>query len=113
MDPETLAEKLRDVVSKSDFLTIAEASNVCPFSTFVGSGAFAGHDSDVMASYAGAVLALIETEPGAIAPDLMAQIQTTLLEGRTVLVMAPTREVRDHARREILAWYDGPRGAAS
>jgi hypothetical protein len=41
----------------------------------------------------------------------MAKIQEDLLANRTVLIVAPTREVLDHARREITAWYSMRRGA--
>jgi hypothetical protein len=108
MTPEAL--KLARLLSKSD-TSVSEVLEVCPLKVFVGPGSFSELDDEAWEAHAGGVFAMLELEPRPIAPGTMAKIQEDLLANRTVLIVAPTREVLDHARREITAWYSMRRGA--
>jgi hypothetical protein len=82
--------------------TLAEIWELCPFRSLIGRPGLGYPNAEAMAERVGAAVALIENEPSAIAADMMADIQAALAAGRTVLVLGSTREVRDHAKAEIL-----------
>jgi hypothetical protein len=82
--------------------TLADAWDLCPFRSLIGRPGLGYPNAAAMAEHVGAAIALIENEPSAIAADTMADIQTALAIGRTVLVLGSTRAVRDHAKAEIL-----------
>jgi hypothetical protein len=87
---------------------VREALEICPYRTFVYPIPLAGAGPDVWARHVGGVFGAHEMEPGeAILPDRMAKIHETLMEGKTVLILARSSEVRNHVRREIVAWCFG------
>ncbi len=110
MSANDMTKKIAQILSKIDGLAVSELMAVCPYRTFIAPGPLASIGTEVMAEHAGGVFPLLELEPTAIDPAPMAEIQATLLAGKTVLLLARTNEVRNHARREILAWYDAAKG---
>jgi hypothetical protein len=107
MTPDAL--NLARLLSKSD-TSVSDVLEVCPFRVFVGPGSFSELDTEAWEAHAGGVFAMLELEPRPIASGAMVKIQEDLLANKTVLIVAPTREVLDHARREITAWYSMRRG---
>lgn len=103
---ENLTKKIDQLLSRMDGVAASEARTL-PFRTFIGPGQIA---IEALADHVVGIFVMLEWVPGAVDSDVMAEIQESLTAGQTILLLAPTREVRDHARREILAWYDAVKG---
>jgi hypothetical protein len=86
-------------------LTFAEAWNKCPFRTLIGNGVSA----EEMLGRVRCTIALIDQKPGPLPPHAIAGASVAVDEGKTILLMSDSREVRDHAKRELDAMI-GPRG---
>jgi hypothetical protein len=103
---------------RGEAITVHDALAACPFRTPLGRAGQTSHDAthaqlaDALLNNVTSVIALIEDRPSPIGPETMGAIQTDLASGQTVLLLASCREVRDHARWEILAWGNAPRGTA-
>jgi hypothetical protein len=107
---DNVATKIAQILSQFDGVAADKALAACPFRTFIAPGPLAGIGIEAMTAHVGGVFLLLEFEPGPVDPDVMDEIQTTLRAGKAVLLLARAHEVRDHARREILAWYDAVKG---
>ncbi len=83
--------------------TWGETLDCCPFRSFVGKGISAGEMMTRLAH----TFAAIGGEPCPIDPALLDEMAASIHAGKTVLVLADRADLRDRAKREILARVHG------
>ena len=91
--------------------TWGETWERCPFRSFIGLGQHPG-DANEMGDRIGHIFAALGGEPAPIADSLMAEMIDSIRRGRTVLVISNRADLRDQAKREILAQVHGAAGTA-
>lgn len=118
MKAPAAARRLLAKERRGEPIALRDALAACPFRTLLGRASPTSHDithdqlANALLNNVAAVIALIEPTPTPIDPDVMRDVLTDLVAGRTVLLIASHRVVRDHARQEILSWAGPARGAA-
>ena len=108
------SKALRRVLAKQrrdEKIRFREIFDACLFHSVVG--LTLGHLSAAsLIDCVGATIALIEDKPSPFDPHVMARLQAELAAGRTVLILASDREVRDCAKKVILGMVLPVRGSA-
>ena len=85
---------------------------LCPFRSFIGIGDTTTANVDEMGTRIAHVFAALGGEPAPIDADLLAELAASVRASRTVLVLSDRADLRDHAKRQILARAHGVAGTA-
>ena len=102
----TALRLIRAKQRRGEVLTVGDAWNCCPFRTLLCLTGSGGMDPPA------STIVLIEDTPSPIDPETMGEIQQDLAAGRTVLLLASDRIVRDTAKMKIMALAGPARGQA-
>ena len=99
---DVITEKTNRLIVRIGF-SVIEAQTIFPFRTFIGPGRTAVEE---LVDHVEGIFVILDLEPRSIDRKVMEGVQESLTSGRAVLLLARTREVRDHARREVVTWYN-------
>jgi len=90
-------------------MTLRETFKMCPYRTLLGN---ARGGPDAMMARLGCTVAVLDGDPEPMSQRMMRDVLRELAAGRTVLLISNKRELRDFAKREIMAMA-GPAGGAA
>lgn len=86
--------------------TFGETLERCPFRTLIGIGSWSGSMDALLANALPKLaytVAVLGGDPEPINSETMAEIVTSIQAGRCVLLISDRADLRDYAKREILA----------
>jgi hypothetical protein len=106
---ETVSQRLLLKIRAGKRISYAEMLAACPYRTLLG---WCGVDAAEMMERIGGAIAVIGGQPEPLAAAQMATAVEMLQRGRVVLLISDRGDLRDYAKREILAMLEPAAGRA-
>ena len=97
-----------DMIAPGDTVTLRDAFDACQFRSLLGTGG----DTNEMMSRLGCAIAVFGGAPEPLASEMMENAVAQIAAGRVVLLLSDRADLRDYAKREILAMAGRPEGRA-